>query len=567
MGDRIRFGARGHLLRVAGLGATAALVTAGFSTVQTVASAGSSSPSVLLVGTYNGIAGQFPALTTASIQAAVNAAKPGDTILIAPGDYKTDTATAPAGAPQTPAAVLVQTPDISIIGLNRNTTIVDGTVSGPPCSTATTDQDFGPSGTSGPEGLNGIMIWKAGGVWVENLTACNFLAGSGSAGNEIWWNGGANSGQVDTVDTGYWGYNLTATSTYFNGESTAAQYGIFSSNWDGGIWRNTYASNFNDSGYYIGACQSDCNQVVDHAWAEYNALGYSGSNSGGNLVVKYSQFDNNQDGFDTNSQNGDNPPPQDGTCPGGAISPITHTTSCWVFMHNYVHDNNDPNVPTAGSAGAGPVGTGMSLSGARNDTIMNNTFANNDAWGTILVPYPDSGSPCSGGTQLQAVCIFDEYGDAVIDNTYGANGSFGNPTNGDIAAANLEPDATDCFSGNIDTGGTLSTSPPEAQLLYPTCTGMTVPPDVNPVFLDEVACDSGSISIGPVQGNTVCPPGYNYPRQTGVVMHALPGAVPGSWKGKAIPALENPRSAKLPSIGNAACGKYVPKNAWCPSKG
>ena len=52
------------------------------------------------------------------------------------------------------------------------------------------------------------------------------------------------------------------------------------------------------------------------------------------MVIKDSQFDNNKDGFDTNSQNGDNPPPQDGSCPHGGISPITHTTSCWVFMHN-----------------------------------------------------------------------------------------------------------------------------------------------------------------------------------------------------------------------------------------
>ena len=36
------------------------------------------------------------------------------------------------------------------------------------------------------------------------------------------------------------------------------------------------------------------------------------------MVIKNSQFDNNKDGFDTNSQNGDNPPPQNGSCPGKA---------------------------------------------------------------------------------------------------------------------------------------------------------------------------------------------------------------------------------------------------------
>ena len=39
---------------------------------------------MLRVGTYHGIRGQYR-----SIQAAVNAARPGDWILVGPGDYKT----------------------------------------------------------------------------------------------------------------------------------------------------------------------------------------------------------------------------------------------------------------------------------------------------------------------------------------------------------------------------------------------------------------------------------------------------------------------------------------------
>lgn len=376
---------------------------------------GSTAPKVLLVGTYDGVHGQFD-----SIQAAVNAAKPGDWILIGPGDYKTTSSEEPPGQTDMPAGVLVTTPDIFIRGMNRNSVVVDGTKPGsPPCSSSTGDQNFGPSSQSGSLGLNGIEVWKADNVWVQNLTACNFLGGSGGdgqTGNEIWWNGGANSGKV-----GGWGYigsYLNATSEYYGGEASAAQYGIFSSDWSGGTWDNTYASNFNDSGYYIGACQQVCDQVINQAWAEYNALGYSGSNSGGALVVTHSQFDNNEDGFDTNSQNGDNPPPQNGDCPNGGISPVTHTHSCWVFVDNYVHDNNNPDVPAQGSAAAGPVGTGMSISGGRNDTIMDNLFENNGAWGTIFVPYPDDGPPCTGGTDLPSLCLFDESGDAMIGNTY-----------------------------------------------------------------------------------------------------------------------------------------------------
>jgi hypothetical protein len=632
-------------LRLAALGAAVSLLGPVALKAVAAPAAGAWPADVFAVGTFHGIPGNVTTTeNVASIQAAVDdaeawanghrcgpSAAPCDTyVLLAPGDYKTVPGAIeapPTG--QDPAGVLINTDNVWLVGADRNSVIIDGTKSGPPCSAAPADQVYGPSGFApGPytaqspyqksdaySGLNGVMVWKASGTWVENLTVCNFLdgsGGSGGAGNEIWWNGGAGSGQLYLDDQGgFVGDYMTATSTFFapagtnpydpdpnavgKPETSAATYGIFSNNWaaagerPAGVWDHTYASNFNDSGYYIGACQDQCNQTVDDAWSEYNALGYSGSNSGGYLVVKNSQFDNNEDGFDTNSQNGDNPPPQDGACPSGVKPPVltdprTHQVfrpaTCWAFFHNYSHDNNNPNVPTAGSAAAGPVGTGMSLSGARDDTVVDNTFAGNNAWGDILVPYPDSGPPCSGGTQLQAACVFDESGIAVVDNTFRHNGSWGNPTNGDIAAVNLEPGPTDCFAGNVDPAG-LTTSPPEAELLYPACTGMTVPPDLNAVFADEVACDSGSISLGPAQGNTVCPPTIagvtpNYPRQSAVVMHPLPGVLQALHASDAQPgssawttALEDPQATSLPTMpGLCASLRHngMGANPWCPHR-
>ncbi|MHB8681449.1 MAG: hypothetical protein ACYDA2_05060 [Acidimicrobiales bacterium] len=506
------------------------------------------------VGTYSGVAGQFT-----SIQDAVDAAAPCTVILVAPGDYHELSGRTPPGRPDLPAGVLVTKPDIAIVGMDRNGVVVDGTKAGAPqCSASAGDQDFGPLDGSGhAEGMNGILVWQAQQVWIQNLTVCNYLHGSGNTGNEVWWNGGDGSGRVfQDAGSGFWGDYLTATSTYYGGEDTAAQYGIFSSDWSGGEWTSDYASNFNDSGFYIGACQNVCDQTVTGIWAEYNALGYSGSNSGGRLVVQDSQFDNNEDGFDTNSQNGDNPPPQDGACPAGQIGPVPgFPRYCWVFEHNNVHDNNNPDVPAAGSAAAGPVGTGISLSGARNDLVYDNTFTGNDAWGTILVPYPDQGTPCTGGTPTtfpgepaslvgQPVCLFDQSGIAVIGNTYADNGGYGNPTNGDIAAVNLAPGAPDCFRKNADTAGPLTTSPPAAQLLYGICTPLPEPPDLNLPFLDEVACDSQVASIGPVSGGAFCLPGTNYPRRTTVVMHALP-------------------TSALASM-NACTEANIPANSWCP---
>ena len=153
---------------------------------------------VLLVGSYHGIPGQY-----GSIQAAVDAAKPGDWILVGPGDYKTTGSRAPRGGATFPAGVLITKARLHLRGMNRRTVIVDGTKPGSaPCSRKASAQSFGPSSKHGTQGLNGIMVWKADNVWVQNLTACNFLGGSGGdgvTGNEIWWNGGAGSGQASAA--------------------------------------------------------------------------------------------------------------------------------------------------------------------------------------------------------------------------------------------------------------------------------------------------------------------------------------------------------------------------------
>jgi hypothetical protein len=516
---------------------------AGFAVVAVVVAivAPAASARVLRVGTYHGVRGQY-----SSIQVAVNAAEPGDWILVAPGDYKTSSSSAPKGALDSPAGILITKPRIYLRGMNRNTVIVDGTKPGTPrCATSKAAQNFGP----GALGLNGIMVWKADNVWVQNLSVCNFLGGSGDAGNELWWNGGDGSGKIG--GHGYLGSYLTATSRFFGGEKSAAEYGIFSSNWTGGTWDQTYVSNFNDSGLYIGACQRVCHQTIDHAWAEFNSLGYSGSNSGGWMLIENSRFDNNEDGFDTNSQNGDEPSPQDGACPAGVQPPVAGAPSCWVLTHNLFDHNNNPNVPSAGSAAAGPYGTGLSLSGAHDDTVIDNTFESNGAWGAILVPYPDSGKPCTGGVLGwigPGSCLFDESGNALLDNTFVDNGYFGNPTNGDFALVNLEPGPTNCFSGNHEQGGGAATSTPSnAEQAYPTCNGQTVDASVNAntqsgVFQNEALCDARvSLSAG---SKPPCAATDHYPRPSEIVMHRLP---------KHLATMPNPCAG-------------VPANPWCRAK-
>ena len=98
------------------------------------------SAQVLRVGTYNGIPGQFT-----SIQSAVNRAKPGDVILVGPGDYKTTAVHFPAGASNTPADILITTGGLTLRGMDRNAVTIDGTKAGSPlCSRAAGDQGWPP---------------------------------------------------------------------------------------------------------------------------------------------------------------------------------------------------------------------------------------------------------------------------------------------------------------------------------------------------------------------------------------------------------------------------------------
>ena len=183
---------------------------------------------VLRVGTYHGIRGQYSDDSGGGQRGQAGRLDPDRSRRL-----QDDLEPAPAGPrATTPPACWSPSPTSASRGMNRNTVIVDGTKPGSACSSKRRRRTSGRRSRARPLGLNGIMVWKADNVWVQNLTACNFLGGAGDAGNEIWWNGGDGSGKIG--GHGILGSYLTATSTFFNGEHTAAQYGIFSSNWNGG---------------------------------------------------------------------------------------------------------------------------------------------------------------------------------------------------------------------------------------------------------------------------------------------------------------------------------------------
>jgi hypothetical protein len=507
---------------------------------------------VLRVGTFKGKKGQCK-----TIQEAVNAAAPGNWILIAPGDYKEESATKPAGAygdDVAGAAVLVTTPNLHIRGMNRNTVMIDGTKPGSAkCSSAEADQTFGPAEGGGFLGNNGIVVYKASGVWLQNFSTCNFL-GSNHGGDSVWFDGGGASGKQAIGS--WWGEYLSSTSTYWGGKGKPSdEYGIYASNTTGpGFFTNTYANNMSDSGYYIGACP-DCNTIIDKARSENNDLGYSGSNSGGRITVQNSEFDNNEEGFATQSQNNDDAPsPQDGICPNNQSNPsppagAQRTNICWALINNRIVNNNNGKTPTHPSA-PGLVGTGMTIAGGHNDLVVGNTFSGNKAWGILLVPYPgveESPPPqvpaednCRGGTKLESECLYEPYGNEITGNTFANNGGYKNPSNGDIgevAAANPTV-LTNCWHGNVEEGGGEPSSEPKLiQATHGTCSN----PDAggepaSSVLGAQATCDSQLLAE--------CPPtpGEEYPR------------FPNEVEMKPLPA--------EPTMPNPCEG--VPYNGWCP---
>jgi len=176
----------------------------------------------------------------ATIQEAVDAAAPGDLVLVSPGVYN--------------ETVNVVTPELTIRGLDRNEVVLDG----------------------GFELDNGIRVLGAGGVAIENMTARNYTF------NGFFWTG---------VD-GYRGSYLTA---YRNGD-----YGIYAFDSVNGTFEHSYAAGSPDAGFYVGQC-FPCNALLNDVHAEHNGLGYSGTNAGGNLLIVNSSFNNNRAGIVPNS--------------------------------------------------------------------------------------------------------------------------------------------------------------------------------------------------------------------------------------------------------------------------
>ena len=272
-----------------------------------------------------------------TIQDAVNSSSPGDMILVSPGIYFEE--------------VIVNVPSLTIRGVDRNKTIVDG--------------EF--------ERANGFLVAGVDGVVIENITARNALL------NGFYW---------ATVE-GYRGSYLTA---YNNGD-----YGIYAFDAVDGVLEHSYASGSPDAGFYIGQCYP-CDAVINNVISENNGLGYSGTNSGGDLYIINSIFRNNKGGIAPNTLDSELLP-QEGES---------------YIIGNLIENNNNLEAP-AWDAQYISLGNGVVIAGGNNNYIKNNVIVNHDVFGLVIsASLDDNYWPAHGNTVEENLIINSGKADIAV---------------------------------------------------------------------------------------------------------------------------------------------------------
>jgi plastocyanin len=264
-----------------------------------------------------GVPGDHP-----TIQAAVDAASPGDLILIEPGVYR--------------EAVRVTTPYLTIRGTDRNEVILDG----------------------GFELPNGVHVLEATGVAVENMTARHYLL------NGFYWIG----------VQGYRGSYLTA---YNNGD-----YGIYAFDSVHGQFDHSYAGGHPDGGFYIGQCDP-CHALVTDVLSENNALGWSGTNASGDLILTRSEWRNNRAGIVPNTLDSELLPPQRGQ----------------TIIGNWVHDNDNRDAPAKPGTNLA-FGIGIVVAGGLDNIVARNRVEGHENYGIAILPNLDRNLWIAGGNRV-----------------------------------------------------------------------------------------------------------------------------------------------------------------------
>lgn len=259
----------------------------------------------------------------ATIQEAVDRAESGDLVLIEAGTYH--------------ESVVVETPRITIRGVDRNQVVLDGRYELP----------------------NGFEV-TSDGVAVENLTVHSFRQ-NGVIVSGAYRRAADDSIPVGTTGNSIAGFRVSYVTAYNNG-----LYGVYSFAAQDGLIENVYASGHPDSGIYVGQCKP-CNTVVKSIVAENNAIGYYGTNASGNVWVVESVFRGNRLGVAPNSQSTEKLAPQEDA----------------VIAGNLVVDNDNADAP---EIRMGFFSGGIVVGAGTRNTIVRNRVSGHSWAGIAVMP-------------------------------------------------------------------------------------------------------------------------------------------------------------------------------------
>ena len=349
-----------------------------------------------------------------TIEEAIAASQPGDVIVVGAGIY--------AGGIVVPE----DKPGITIRGVDRNAVVFNGS----------------------NQIANAIEV-EADDVSLENMTAHDYLE------NGFYWDG---------VD-GFAGRYLTVWNV--------GLYGIYAIESQNGIIEQSYVSGAADAAFYIGEC-NPCNTELRDLTATLSAVGFSGTNASGNLVVGSSVFENNGVGILPNSFDvALTPPPQrDAT-----------------FRGNVVTGSGTVPVPRQTPLG-GYHGIGIGLIGSVGNLVEQNHVTGSTRYGVVVVASVDRDTTwISSGNKISNN---DVSGSGTADLALAAGSGAGNCFEGNTVAILDPPDLAAACSvegaGSAAVAAELMRPPP--QLLEglppaPTYTDMPEPPQQQTMLIAE----------------------------------------------------------------------------------
>jgi hypothetical protein len=407
----------------------------------------------------------------ATLSAAATAAQDGDTILVWPGVYRE-------------GVHIRGRTHLRIRGMDRYGVLLDGDADG--------------DGSYAANHEDGIKVGSKADPAVEDIVIEN-LSGTGYFGQPFFW---------ENV-RGFQGRYLTAFAN--------RRYGLYALSSEGspaspGVFEFDYVYGHGDGGFYIGEC-SPCNAVIRRSWADRNALGYSGTNAGGNLVLEDSIWSRNRIGILPNTLDGESHVPQRGV----------------TIRNNLVVDNNFPDAPRVSATAIAPDGIGIGIAGGMANQIYGNTVHGNGRYGIAVFWL---------FTPPQHNMVFDNI---VYGNGHAVAGG------ADLADAG-PGSAYNCFTDNeTDTGGSPTTDPPNLQE-FNSCRSNLFGPFAVPLVQSPAAAASLGLAAG--QGQVTFELG-----QEGTTPPASEIATP------LTPGLSPARAAAVACLPNPCEG--IPDNAFC----